>query len=178
MARFDTCLAFLLSPSIEGGAYSDRPSDRGGPTDSGITQATYNAYRARAGRSAQSVARISSDEISDIYRMGYWKPLCCDSLPVGLDVVVFDSGVNHGVRQATKFLQRALGVDDDGIIGQETMHAVVSDAASGMVDHLIGDILDQRRDFYEHLVEKDPSQRDNFNGWINRLSAVSKEARL
>jgi lysozyme family protein len=37
---------------------------------------------------------------------------------------VFDGAVNSGVGQAAKWLQRAVGVKDDGIIGQGTLAAV------------------------------------------------------
>ena len=39
---------------------------------------------------------------------------------------VFDAAVNSGVRQAVKWLQRAVGVADDGVIGHKTLSAIVA----------------------------------------------------
>lgn len=174
MSRFETCLKWLLGPDIEGG-YSNHKADRGGATNFGVTQAVYDAYRSKRGRAKQSVAMIAYDEVSEIYRNSYWRPVFGDVLPNGVDLVVFDAAVNHGVVQASKFLQRALGVSDDGIVGQETVSAAHKDDISGMTQHVIADILDQRRDFYERLAEKDASQKVFLKGWLNRVAKLAKE---
>lgn len=172
MSRFDDCLKFVLKQE---GGYSDTPLDRGGPTSAGITQQVYDDYRVRSGKNRVPVVGISADEVSDIYRTRYWKPVCGDNLSRGVDLVVFDAAVNNGVKQASKFLQRAVGVDDDGFIGQQTINAVHSDDASGLTPHVIGDILDQRKDFYEAIVHRDPTQSKFLKGWLNRIEAVRKE---
>lgn len=172
MSRFDICLSFVLKRE---GGYCDHPSDRGGPTTSGITQAVFDDYRTRAGRSRVPVSGIGADEIAAIYKLRYWAPVCGDLLGADLDLVVFDAAVNHGVKQASKFLQRALGVDADGIIGKHTIAAVAKDRDSGMIPHVIGDIIDQRRDFYEALAQRNPTQRVFLRGWFNRLDHVIAE---
>lgn len=175
MSRFDQCLAFVLKQE---GGYVNDPSDSGGATNCGITQAVYDDYRARSGRNRQPVVGITAPEVADIYRARYWKAVAGDSLAVGLDLVVFDAAVNHGVKQASKFLQRALGVDDDGFIGQQTISAAVKDNVSGMTPKVIGDIIDQRRDFYEELVKSKPQNKKFIKGWLNRLESLKKEIRL
>ncbi|MFC0282394.1 glycosyl hydrolase 108 family protein [Camelimonas abortus] len=58
-----------------------------------------------------------------IYRQQYWEKIRGDDLPPGVDYVVFDGAVNSGVAQSAKWLQRALGVRVDGIIGNATIAA-------------------------------------------------------
>lgn len=171
MSRFDVCLAFVLKQE---GGYVNDPSDRGGATNCGITQAVFDDYRARGGRSRQPVVGITGLEIADIYRTRYWKVIAGDQLPVGVDLVVFDAAVNHGPKQAVKFLQRAVGADDDGMIGQHTIAAVRQDEVSGLIPHVIGDILDQRTDFYDNIVLRDNTQKKFIKGWLNRIESVRK----
>lgn len=171
MSRFDDCLKFVLQQ--EGGYVKDS-DDPGGATNKGITQATYDSYRTRRGFGRQPVVGISGDEIADIYRTQYWKPIRGDSLPRRIDLVVFDAAVNVGIVQASKFLQRALGVEDDGIVGPRTVDAAIYDEMCGMTSHVVADMLDQRRDFYNNLVVKKPTLLKYRKGWLNRVDALAK----
>ena len=47
-----------------------------------------------------------------------------DDLPRVVAWQVVDAAYNHGNRQAIKFLQRAVSVNDDGLIGPKTLAAV------------------------------------------------------
>lgn len=170
MSRFSTCLAFVLKKE---GGFVDHPNDRGGPTNQGVTQKNYDAYRAQRKREPQSVRLITSDEVAEIYRNNYWRSIRADNLPPPLDLVVFDAAVNHGVKQASKFLQRALGVADDGVIGPQTIRAAHSDAAAGMTYKVAKDIIAQRSRFYDRLVQADASQQVFLAGWNNRLADLS-----
>lgn len=66
-----------------------------------------------------------------------------NSMSPSLDYVHFDGCVNHGIKQASKFLQRALGVEDDGAIGPKTLSAVRQDDAAGRIEEVCNNILDQ-----------------------------------
>ena len=172
MSRFDQCLKFVLER--EGGYVCDS-SDRGGATNCGITQSTYDDYRVRAGRNRQPVIGIDANEISDIYRLLYWKAVHGDKLPRPVDLVVFDAAVNHGPRQAILFLQRAVGAEDDGVIGPQTIAAVQADLKAGLSVSVAAAIIVMRREFYERLVARDATQAKFLNGWNNRLDHLSKE---
>lgn len=106
------------------GGYVNHPKDPGGPTNCGITQKVYDAYCDYMHLKRQSVANIKQSEISDIYNKQYWRTIKGDSLSSGLDYAVFDFGVNSGVARASKYLQRLVGVEPDGIIGLVTLSAV------------------------------------------------------
>jgi lysozyme family protein len=124
MGEFERSLDKVL---LEEGGWSDHPKDPGGATMKGVTQRVYDAYRARVGKPKQSVRYIGDSELQDIYRSSYWNLAKCDQLPAGVSYVVFDGAVNSGVKQSVKWLQGALGVIDDGVIGPTTINAARQD---------------------------------------------------
>lgn len=101
------------------GGYSNHPDDPGGETMWGVTIAV-----ARANGYAGPMRSLPRDIAKGIYRTQYWDKVKGDSLPFPVAFQVFDAAVNHGTGQAAKFLQRAAGVADDGIIGPKTLAAV------------------------------------------------------
>lgn len=125
-SNYRQSLALVLAHE---GGYVNHPSDPGGPTNQGVTQKVYDAYRAYHKLKAQSVKLITSLEVSEIYDKNYWRLVKGDSLPCGLDYAVFDFGVNSGVSRAVRYLQLLAGVEDDGVIGVQTLAAVEKKAA-------------------------------------------------
>lgn len=177
MSRFDECLKFVLQ--WEGGFTKDE-ADPGGATKFGVADAADGKVDGLAdvdgdGNGDVAVAQLTLEEAKEIYRRKYWQRIRGDSLPKRMDIVVFDAAVNVGVVQASKFLQRALGVDDDGLIGPRTVDAAIHDQMCGLTDHVVADMLDQRREFYANLVAKKPTLRKFLNGWLNRVNALEKE---
>lgn len=101
------------------GGYSNHPADKGGETNWGVTIAT-----ARANGYTGSMRSMTREQAIEIYRKAFWEANQCNKLPPALAFQYFDACVNHGARHAAKFLQRACGVDDDGIVGARTLTAV------------------------------------------------------
>lgn len=134
------------------GGYVNHPKDPGGPTNKGVTQRVYDAYRRGKGLGAKSVQQISNQEVADIYDGQYWNAVKGDELPAGVDYVLFDGAVNSGPKQSIIWLQRALGPiykgRVDGTMGFTTIAAV-----NAVNDHdaLIDRICDQRLAFMRHL---------------------------
>lgn len=122
----------------EGGKV-DNPRDPGGRTNKGITQNTYNIFRKSVGLAQQDVYLITDNEVATIYKSRYWDMVKGDDLPAGLDLCVFDGGVNSGPGQSGKWLQRSLGDKFvgtiDGLIGPKTLQAVED---FGDIETLIG----------------------------------------
>jgi len=171
-SRFDLCLKRVL---IHEGGNIDDPQDRGGRTSRGITQEVYDNYRVSKGMRQLDVWEATDGDVRDIYFARYWAPLCCALLPVGLDWVTFDAGVNSGTRRAGKWLQRSLGMaegDIDGVIGQQTLRYVHDAMAADEVDRVIDRFMEARRDFLANIVLRDPSQARFSRGWGNRCSTV------
>lgn len=174
MSRFEECLSFVLE--AEGG-YVKNKNDPGGATNKGITQLTYDTYRRSVGRLPQPVMLITEKEVSDIYRMDYWNRTKCDILNSPIDLIIFDAAVNCGPKQASIFLQRSLGVDPDGIIGNKTIEAFDNDIKSGMLDELVNNLIEQRRSYYKSICQSKPGLVVFLNGWMNRINALEKECK-
>ncbi len=133
--NFDTCLQTVLR--YEGGKVDD-PRDPGGRTAFGITQTTYNGWRAAKKLPAQDVFNITQGEVAMIYRQNYWDKINGDNLPDGVDIAVFDFAVNSGVSRAAKYLQSTVGVTQDGVIGPATILAVKTYVANKVTDKRMG----------------------------------------
>lgn len=116
MITFDEAFERLIGHE---GGYSDNPNDPGKITMYGVTEAVAraNGYKGHMKLLPLSVAKA-------IYKSSYWDKARCDDLPDAVRFDTFDAAVNSGVGQAVKFLQRAAGVQDDGVIGPKTLSAV------------------------------------------------------
>ena len=119
MAIFEACVDFTLRPENEGN-YVNNPADPGGPTNFGITLAGLSEWRGKH-CTAQDVRLLSEAEAREIYQVRYWQTVAGTGLPSGLDLMVFDFGVNHGPGSAVKMLQRIVGAVQDGAAGPNTL---------------------------------------------------------
>lgn len=168
MSRFDIALEIVLKH--EGGV-SNHKNDRGGLTFRGITQKVYDDYRKSIGKPQRPVTEIDDSELKEVY-FQYWKRGSCDYLPKPLDVIHFDSCVNHGHLNANKILQRTLGVGEDGIIGKQTLSALHEDIAAIGIEEVCLAYLRERKAFYENIVKNRPSQKVFARGWANRIDSL------
>src|SRR3954453_9618259 len=166
---FNTCIAFTLR---EEGGYVDIPADPGGATNMGITLATLRQYTDDPQLGATQVRDMTERTARAIYQALYWNPLRADALPRGVDLSVFDMGVNAGTWRSARLLQRALGFtgdEVDGCIGPETLGAAAKFDARALVHNR----ADLKAAFYRSRAEF-PIFGD---GWLNRCRA-RKEAAL
>lgn len=161
MSNFEQSLTEVLK---EEGGYVNHPKDPGGATNMGVTQRVYDDYRKRRGLTARPVRQIDTAEVKAIYQASYWYLARCEELPPGIDHVVFDGAVNSGVKQSVKWLQRALGVRDDGIIGPTTINAALAADKVELVDA----ICDARLAFLKVLDTWPTFGR----GWQRRVARV------
>jgi lysozyme family protein len=158
--RFVKALEHTLR--FEGG-YVHHPLDRGGATNYGITQKTYDGWRRTTGKPLQSVEFITDLEVRGIYFENYWQPCNCEALPERLGECVFDMAVNSGPWNAKLTLQRAVMVRADGVIGPLTISA-----AKSMPDAVLR-FLKRRGAFIQEILYTRPSQVAFLEGWFNRL---------
>ncbi|HEY5203053.1 MAG TPA: glycosyl hydrolase 108 family protein [Roseiarcus sp.] len=163
-ARFDACMPFIFK--AEGG-YSDNPADPGGPTNFGITLATLRAYEGNPNLTADDVKKLTRAVAREIYRTEYWNRMQCGALPPGLDLEVFDFGVNSGPAESVKTLQRLVGVTQDGSVGPITLAAV----GQFNVGDLIGRFAQARLAFYQSLNMPEFEQ-----GWATRVAQIQTAA--
>ncbi|MDQ2066733.1 glycosyl hydrolase 108 family protein [Xinfangfangia sp. CPCC 101601] len=118
--------SFELVVGHEGGFTNDR-RDRGNWTTGKIGVGELKGTK--FGISAMSyphldIKNITLDQAKAIYAKDFWGKAGCDQLAIGLDYIVFDAAVNHGVSRAVKLLQAAAGAGQDGILGPKTLAAV------------------------------------------------------
>lgn len=147
------------------GGYANVPGDRGGATNYGVTQKTYDAWRRTTGQTLQQVELIGDNEVRAIYQDNYWNPCHCDDLPEPLAHVVFDMAVNSGVFNAVLTLQRALGVRVDGLIGAVTLESAAQTDPKAAAMRF----LKKRGGFIQDVIEAHPEQVKFLEGWIARL---------
>ena len=149
--------AFTLLLGYEGG-FSDHRADPGGKTQFGITEAV-----ARAHGFTGDMRTLTRDEAKRIYRADYWEPVRADELPPQVRYDVFDGAVNSGVKQSVKWLQRAAGVADDGVIGPKTLAAVHA---------MTPDRVAKRYNGHRLRFMKDLKNWPSFSrGWADRIAS-------
>jgi lysozyme family protein len=163
--KFKSVLAETLK--WEGG-YSNDKYDSGGATMRGVTTGRYRAFRKAKGLPPRPVKRLTQQELEEIYRTYYWNPVWGDSLPAGLDLAVFDFGVNSGPSRAIKYLQRELGVRADGEMGPITLEAV----GNRDVEKIIKALSASRLAFVKRIKTYWRFGR----GWTTRIHGVRRAA--
>ncbi|WP_247655520.1 glycoside hydrolase family 108 protein [Hydrogenophaga aromaticivorans] len=151
---FDECFRVLLG--TEGG-YVDHPADPGGATRWGVTERV-----ARAAGYVGDMREFPESEAKRIYHRQYWAPARTDELPPAIRQAVFDAAVNSGVAQSAKWLQRAIGAKDDGVIGSQTIMM----ARASTPDFVLRRMLSQRLRFMTDLKTWPHFSR----GWARRIA--------
>lgn len=147
------------------GWFVDHPADRGGPTKYGITIGTLANWR-EAPVTVDDVKALGELEARAIYHARYIVQPHFDLLPEPLRFVVVDWGVLSGPAVATRGLQRALGLDDDGILGPKTLEATRS--LAGVRAAML--VCAEQAKQIGRLVSNDRSQAAFVSGWLNRLA--------
>ncbi len=139
--NFEKALDFVMKSE---GGYSNHIADKGGATNYGITQGTYNAYRKRIMQPFADVKNITKEEAVKIYYDEYWlKSGACNIDDEALAVCYFDACVNHGINGAKNLLNQA--------------------------NNNTKVFLELRRERYKKIAAKNSSQRVFLHGWLNRI---------
>lgn len=146
--------AFTILMGFEGGL-SNNAADKGGLTKYGI---------ARASHPDVDIINLTQDQAKAIYLKEYWNTSGCDKLKFELQYIHFDTAVNMGVGAAIKLLQKACGVESDGVIGSYTLNASQSVTPEVYLLH--------RLMHYNSIVVNDSSQLVFLKGWTNRVAAL------
>lgn len=162
--NFDACLEIILKHE---GGYVDHPKDPGGETNMGVTKRVYEEWGG-----TKDMRDLTFEDVAPIYKKNYWDRVKGDSLPAGLDLCVFDFGVNAGTGRAAKYLQRMVGATQDGAIGPGTLRAVNEFVSAEGVEGAISDYQNLRQEYYESL-----STFSTFGkGWTRRVNETTELA--
>jgi len=156
---FEVALQFVLEHE---GELANHPYDRGGLTYRGIAR---NAWPQWEGWKYIDKGQTPPLElVRKFYYENFWVPLKCDSLPVPIAIFLFDSTVGSGHSLPTRWLQRAIGAKDDGIVGIETIQKAHQVAPQTVVDSM----LRRRILLYANIVRHDRKQLVFLAGWLRR----------
>ena len=165
-ANFPAALAFTLQSE---GGYVDNPADPGGATNKGITLATFRTWEGDASLGPDDIRAIDDATVAAIYKHMYWDRLSGDTLPAGIDLMLFDFGVNAGPGRAARMLQAACEVAEDGIVGPDTL----AKAAALDAGQAIAGLAAAQRAYYQAL----PTFGTFGRGWLARTDARVAAAR-
>ena len=161
------------------GGYVNHPSDRGGPTNYGITQATLSGWLGRP-VSAEEVETMSETTARDIYKANYFLRPGYDAIPdAALQELMFDFAVNSGPATATKALQtsmRFMGLyssEIDGIIGPMCRQGL---RGCQNFPELYFRVKCERYELYLRFIGRDPAQTVFATGWANRMDEFQGSA--
>lgn len=143
---FKKALKFVLR--WEGG-YVNNPNDKGGATNMGITQYTYNSWLKNHGLQPRDVKNITQDEAAQIYYKNYWQKAGCHNMSPKFAFLAFDTAVNMGLARVNQFLKAAQWKYPDKFIAA-------------------------RRAKYEEFAQYG-NQKIFLKGWLNRLNALALE---
>ena len=124
------------------GGYVNDPSDPGGETKYGISKWAYPML---------NIKTLTKDDAERLYCNDYWKPAGCNSLPWPVDIVMFDTAVNCGLKRAAKFHEGAMKVPHEEAMA----------------------IIRKRELFYLRLAENRRFRKYK-RGWLNRINSLRK----
>lgn len=159
MSAFDQAFAIVIGHE---GGYTSGVGDPGGETKFGISKRAYPSV---------SIPDLTLDGAKAIYKRDYWDKLHLDTADPGLALIAFDSAVNNGVGQATKWLQGALGVAADGIFGGATAAALAACSGDKAAEALVA--LHASR---INMMAKLPNWQKFGVGWSKRLAQLPFQA--
>lgn len=173
MANFGDCVNWVLR--IEDRSMSGRVvnlGDGAGWTRFGITsrnnpQMPMNFFVSTS--AAQLMNNTDAVEAAkDAYYDKYWKPIRGGEFPTDeLAATLLSFDVNDGA-EAVKLLQGAVGVDQDGKMGQGTLGAVLRHNAADLAQAL----REAQEDYYRDLVVRRPDDIRFLDGWVKRARVI------
>lgn len=166
--NFDACLTEVLKHE---GGYVNHPADPGGRTNLGVTQRVYEDWIGH--KVDERIMRgLTRGHVEKLYKVKYWDVLKGDELPKGLDLCVFDFGVNAGTNRAARYLQRMVGTKEDGVLGPVTLAKLAEKAKAEGRNALIVQYQDAREGYYK-LLKTFPTFG---KGWLRRVKDVTAKA--
>lgn len=186
------------SPSSQGiWGYVNNPFDSGGATIHGVTFRSWKRFLKKYSRhdfflsnsrwsnfiriderardaldvtlfKLKDFKALTPADVKFFYHAEYWQAAGCDFLPSGVDYYIFDFAVNSGASRAVKYLQRLVGVLDDGIVGNRTKEATFEYVDANGAKRLLKELDRSRRNFLAQIKNASKFMR----GWDKRLISV------
>lgn len=156
MTEFVWDSAFDLLMLNEGN-YVNNPNDPGGETKYGISKKAYPDL---------DIENLTLEQAKKIYKRDYWDRCKCSFIPDSLSIALFDFAVNSGTKKAITYLQKALEVTADGVIGNQTIGACNREPTKKVLEKY----MDLRLDFLMSLK----NWKYFGNGWGKRVNRTKQ----
>lgn len=134
------------------GGYVNNPADPGGETNWGVSKRSYPHLNIKA---------LTRHAAREIYHNDFWHRINGDKMYDGVAYQLFDFAVNSGIETAIRYLQRAIGVADDGHWGPRSQAAADAMTESDTIMLLNA----ERLDFMTRLKNWPDASR----GWSRRI---------
>ncbi len=157
---FPAAVAFVID-QLEGGGKLTT-DEYGGLTRWGIASKWHPGV---------DVEHLTLEGAEAIYRVSYWDRLRCGEMPPAIGFLVFDMAVNvpGGPLKAVQLLQRQLLVEQDGVVGPDTLDA----AKRAPRTELVCRLTERRLREYHDETQRHPPQRKYLNGWFYRATKAA-----
>lgn len=131
--NFVACLNAFWT--FDGVRADDAPGEKFA-TSYGVTEFSWNDAVA-AGIVSGDMNDGTRDDYALVLRVNFWERNAGDSLPAGVDLMVFNDATLSGDRHAATLLQRIVGVEPDGVIGPLTLAGVAGWDATRLIAAMV-----------------------------------------
>jgi hypothetical protein len=167
MERGDFGTTMDLMLNLEG-KKTDDPRDRGGRTNFGVTQGTYNKWRDSKNLPRQDVFKITKDEAMQLYKKNFWGIIGGDKLPQKTAMALMSFALTDGPEDSVRLVQRMLKIPVTGYMGPATLakinKLVEKYGDEGFANKVLNrQIIRYKNDEQAHIYGR---------GWVNRANKV------
>ncbi len=151
------------------GGFSNHPSDKGGPTNMGVTLSTWRKVGYDKDMDGDididDIRLLTKEDAKRVLRI-YWDRWRADSIRNQSVANILVDWVWGSGMWGIRIPQRLLGVKEDGVVGPVTLTRLNSVDQRDFFDK----VFSARMQFFQNIVKRDPSQRKFILGWQNRLN--------
>lgn len=172
MANFNIYFPKLVK--AEGDKYEDVAGDRGGPTKYGVILKEWIAQGYDKDHDGDidkyDLKLITADDAAKIAKTHYWDKIKGDQ--INSQVIaefIADFAYTSGTGTSAKKAQEVLSVEQDGVIGPDTVAKINAEDPKVLLSKLKA----RREKFYRAIVVNDASQNKFLNGWLNRNNSFN-----
>ncbi len=136
------------------GGYVNDPNDPGGETNWGLSKRSYPDL---------DIRNLTREGAKPVYKRDFWDRIDGDGFTDAVAYQVFDFAVNSGIQTAIRYLQRAVGVADDGHWGPVSAAAAATMSETDTLMRLNA----ERLEFMTRLSNWPSAGK----GWARRIAA-------
>lgn len=184
MSQDNFQIAHKFAARWEGGLI-DHPADPGGITNYGVSLRFVEAHGLDINGDGfidrRDILALTPAKAADVLRKYFWDAARLDAVPLTPGVVLYDGGINQGMRLALIQMQAACNAVSndaplycDGVMGSQTRAKIAAICALGRAPALVERALIERAGRYRRIVRAAPQRAAFLDGWLNRVNALSR----